>query len=291
MGQELILGTVQFGLNYGVANKTGQINEEEASKILDIAFSSGIKTLDTAIAYGDSERILGKLNRDRFELITKLPGLPKDCSSPDLWVKRSIEESLERLRIPKIKALLLHDISVLFGEFGNEVYTRIRHFIDEGKIEKFGVSIYSYRDLDRIPDFVQYDILQAPFSVFDQSLLKSGYTERLRSRGVIVQARSIFLQGLLLMKIHERPKYFDRWKSHFRLWDDWRKTQIYEPLEACIKFVQSVSDISQVVFGVDSSTQLNQILSIFKDQREIIFPSYLSSEDENLIFPSKWNLS
>ncbi|RHX91164.1 aldo/keto reductase [Leptospira yasudae] len=288
---ELVLGTVQFGLKYGVSNRQGKVDEAEAEKILDLSFANGIRVLDTAIAYGDSESILGKLNQGRFEVVTKLPSIPKNCSSPGSWTTDSIKESFERLRIQKLKGLLLHDPSILSSQFGREVYSRIRDFIDEGKIEKFGISIYSYRDLELIPDFVSYDIIQTPMNVFDRKFLTSGWLEKMNTDGILIQVRSIFLQGLLLMESSNRPQYFFPWNKHLEQWDKWLQDNKIEPLEACIKYIQSIQGISQIVFGVESVFHLREILSFCQKKNEILFPNYLASEDEGLINPSLWKLT
>ncbi|MGP1664729.1 MAG: aldo/keto reductase, partial [Rhodanobacter sp.] len=70
---KLALGTVQFGLPYGIANPGGQIGRDDAGQILALARESGIDTLDTAIAYGDSEACLGAVGTKGFRVITKLP--------------------------------------------------------------------------------------------------------------------------------------------------------------------------------------------------------------------------
>lgn len=286
----LVLGTVQFGLDYGVANRNGKVDESEAELILDIAYENGIRKLDTAIAYGISESILGKLNRNRFEIVTKLPPIPKECDSPDQWTKDSIEASLRRLNVSKIHGLLLHDSSLLSRDLGEEVYARIRKYMDDGTIEMFGVSIYSFRDLEIFPDSFEYDIVQSPLNIFDQSLIQSGWLEKLHYKGVIVQIRSIFLQGLLLMESSKRPQYFQNWKAHLDQWDRWLQTNSYSPIEACIQYVRSLSLVDEIVFGVESTQHLKEILSLFRSESEISVPNTFVSEDRGLIDPSMWKL-
>src|SRR6187549_2229139 len=92
----LPLGTVQFGLRYGVANQAGQVPAAEAAAILGYAGQHGIDTLDTAIAYGDSETRLGDIGVQNFRVITKLPPIAADCVDPAAWVRESVERSLAR---------------------------------------------------------------------------------------------------------------------------------------------------------------------------------------------------
>jgi aryl-alcohol dehydrogenase-like predicted oxidoreductase len=104
----LALGTVQFGMTYGIANQQGKINFVSATEILEYAYASGIDTLDTAIAYGDSEQCLGSIGVKSWKVISKLPKMPE--STPDIlnWVNQKVHGSLTRLQLPKLYGLLLH---------------------------------------------------------------------------------------------------------------------------------------------------------------------------------------
>ena len=104
----LALGTVQFGLNYGIANQQGQVSHDEAKAILDHASAHGIDTLDAAIAYGNSEQRLGEIGVQHWQVVSKLPAIPEGCSDISQWVADSVKESLQRLKIKRLYGLLLH---------------------------------------------------------------------------------------------------------------------------------------------------------------------------------------
>ena len=112
---KLALGTVQFGLEYGVANESGQINFSEAKNILKLAKEKNIDLIDTAIAYGNSEKVIGKIGIEGFKYISKLPALPENCKDIDYWIKDMVEASLNRLRIENLYGLLLHQPKDLLG--------------------------------------------------------------------------------------------------------------------------------------------------------------------------------
>ncbi|MCW7503701.1 aldo/keto reductase [Leptospira paudalimensis] len=291
MKQQLTLGTVQFGLNYGVSNSVGKVNPKEVESILDFAYENGISELDTAVAYGDSEIILGKLINARFKVSTKLPKLDlENHKNVREWTKSQIESSLERLNLSQIETLFLHDVSILFSPNAIEVYETIQDFVSKGIIRKFGLSIYSHHDLEKIPSYVEYNRIQCPINVFDRSLESSGWMDSLHLKGIEIQARSIFLQGILLMKKETRPKYFSKWSGLFEKWDKAIEKNQISPALFCILFIKSLTKVSNVVFGVESKSQLSEIISHFNETRTLQFMDELSSYDEDLIYPFRWQL-
>ncbi|MBL0954698.1 MAG: aldo/keto reductase [Leptospira sp.] len=291
MKQQLTLGTVQFGLNYGVSNSAGKVNPKEVESILDFAYENGISELDTAVAYGDSEIILGRLINARFKVSTKLPKLDlENHKNVREWTKSQIESSLERLNLSQIETLFLHDVSILFSPKAIEVYETIQDFVSKGIIRKFGLSIYSHHDLEKIPSYVEYNRIQCPINVFDRSLESSGWMDSLHLKGIEIQARSIFLQGILLMKKETRPKYFSKWSGLFEKWDKAIEKNQISPALFCILFIKSLTKVSNVVFGVESKSQLSEIISHFNETPTLQFLDELSSDDEDLIYPFRWQL-
>ena len=105
---KLALGTVQFGLDYGVANTSGRVTVQEAGAILQSALAYGLDTLDTAIAYGESEAVLGQLGIQRWNTVTKLPAVPDDCQDVAQWVQEQIQQSINRLGVSQLHGVLLH---------------------------------------------------------------------------------------------------------------------------------------------------------------------------------------
>src|SRR5262245_41878939 len=98
----LSLGTVQFGLDYGIANTTGKVSEVQVQKILHKALTEGLGAIDTASSYGNSEAVLGKFlksHADSFKIVTKLA--PVNYFSAG-FVQRELEQSLEQLHVPQV---------------------------------------------------------------------------------------------------------------------------------------------------------------------------------------------
>jgi len=285
---KLALGTVQFGLPYGVANTDGQVTENTAKQILHRAKEAGINTLDTAIGYGNSEQCLGNVGVDDWRIITKLPAVPEECSCVRDWVSEQFKGSLGRLGVNHVTGLMLHRPKQLLESNGQDLWTTMQTLKEKGLVEKIGFSIYEPAELDQLWLDFQPDIIQAPYNILDQRLKTSGWLQKLNEHGVEVHVRSIFLQGLLLMKKKQRPEKFNRWNSLWETWDQWMAEQQLTPLEACLGFAITEATIDRVVVGVDNLLQLGQILeSLTKELSQI--PQELIVTDQNLINPSSWN--
>ena len=283
----LALGTAQLGLTYGIANNSGQISRAEAKAILQIALAEGIDTLDTAIAYGESEACLGEAGVDDFKVVTKLPAIPNGCSDIDRWVNQQVKESLGRLGINNVYGLLLHRSEDLLGSNRYELYRALNFLKEKGLVNKIGISIYSPNELELLATGFSFDLVQAPFNLIDQRLLSSGWMQNLKDRGVEIHSRSVFLQGLLLMSQVDIPTKFLPWNGILKKWHDWLNENNISALQASLAFALSFTHIDRVVVGVDSQSQLLQVLSTENDLKNIEIPN-LASEDENLINPTNW---
>ena len=287
---KLALGTAQFGLNYGVANTAGQMNLEGARSVMALAKSQGMDTLDTAIAYGESERTLGRIGIDGWKTVTKLPALPAACEDVSEWVQTQMEGSLKRLGTRQLHAVLLHRPAELFKQHGPELLRSLQDLVNQGTARKIGVSVYEPAELDRLFALFRFDLVQAPLNVMDRRLLVSGWAHRLKDFGVELHTRSAFLQGLLLMPSHERPKWFGHWHTLWSSWDCWLEENQLSPIDACLRYVLSIPEVDRVVVGVDSVAHLQEILISASG----LCPDYATApctHDPVLLNPAQWKLS
>ena len=285
----LALGTVQFGLPYGVKNSSGQVSRDDARSILKLASVNGIDTLDTAVAYGDAENCLGEIGVHKFKLVTKLPRLPDDCLDVDDWVQMQMDASLSRLGVKKVYGLLIHHADQLLSIIGSSLYSALLRLKDKGHAQKIGVSIYSPSDLDALLPRYRFDLCQAPFNLVDRRLYTSGWLQHLKDLGVEIHTRSAFLQGLLLMNESDIPTKFFAWNDLWRLWQLWLANHGDLAIEACLAYPLSFPEIDRVIVGVDSPSQLAQIINATNLSLNTELPD-LQCEDELLINPAKWNL-
>jgi aryl-alcohol dehydrogenase-like predicted oxidoreductase len=285
---KLALGTAQFGMQYGVANITGRVASETARIILRRAQSCDIDTLDTAIDYGNSESVLGGLGIGSFKVISKLPAVPPNCSNITNWAKDLVKGSLERLGVKRLHGLLLHRPNQLLESIGQELYFALETIKEEGLVDKIGLSIYRPSELEDLWTNYQFDLIQSPINILDRRLFDSGWMQQLKETGVEIHARSIFLQGLLLIPSELRPARFSPWSDIWREWDRWLNETGLTPVEACLHYVNSKSEIDCVIVGVDSLAQLDQIISAANGTLGS-FPKFKSLQDDILINPATWN--
>lgn len=284
---KLALGTAQFGLAYGIANTEGQVTAEAAVKILARAREAGMDTIDTAIAYGDSEQRLGEAGVEGWQIVSKLPAVPDGCTDIQAWVAANVDASLARLKVPRLRGLLLHRPGQLLGTNGRQLYQALLQLKDTGKVEKIGISIYDPSELDDLCAQHVFDLVQAPFNVFDRRLATSGWLHRLHAQGVEIHVRSAFLQGLLLSAAGKSPAGFERWEVLWSSWRAWITGAGSNPLSAALGHVLSYPEISRVVVGVDSLGQLNEILACAESAQQRA-PETLATADADLLNPARW---
>jgi aryl-alcohol dehydrogenase-like predicted oxidoreductase len=285
----LALGTVQFGMPYGVANRSGQVSGNEAKSMLSLALENQIDMLDTAIAYGDSESCLGKLGTKGFSLVTKLPPIPYSCNDLEEWVHQQVDASLLRLGVTKIYGLLLHRPADLLGPHAANLYQSMKLLKESGRVEKIGISIYCPSELEALIPCYQFDLIQAPFNLVDQRLLTSGWLQRLKDSNIEIHTRSAFLQGLLLMPYAEIPSKFHRWDDLWNRWHKWLSKYQVDAVHACITYVLSFPEIDRVIVGADGLEQLQSIISLSKNKLAYPIPE-LGCSDDKLINPANWQM-
>ncbi len=285
---KLALGTVQFGLDYGVANESGRIAFEDAQSILRLARASGIDTLDTAIAYGDSEAVLGQLGVQPWRVVSKLPAAPENCADVSLWVKQQTQGSLTRLGVTRLHGLLLHRPSQLLEKMGPALFDALQALKNDDLVCKIGVSVYRPAELDVLFEKYRFDLIQAPLNILDRELVESGWTAQLKAAGVEVHTRSAFLQGLLLMSEEQRPTKFNPWQSIWQEWSHWLRDTGLSPLQACLQYAVAQESIDRVVVGVDTSVQLKEII-LAADGKLSSLPTFNRLQDDRLMNPTAWN--
>lgn len=283
----LALGTVQFGVPYGIANRGGQVSREEATRMLQLAAAHDIDTIDTAIGYGDSETCLGAVGVKDFRVVTKLPTVPDACTDVAGWTREQVRGSLARLGLDRLHGVLLHRPEQLLGAHGRALYSALRRLKDDRLTEKIGISVYGPAELDVLMPGREFDLVQAPFSVVDRRLHRSGWMGRLHDGGVELHVRSVFLQGLLLMPPEERLQAFAAWTTLWTAWDEWLRANSTSALDACLSFALGFPEIDRVVVGAQSSAQWVDIV-VASVRTANAAPPDVACDDEQLINPALW---
>lgn len=287
VSKRLVLGTAQFGLNYGIANRSGKVAMDQARRVLDLARENGVDTLDTAIGYGDSEARLGELGVSDFKIITKVPALPPSVINIHEWVQSQIYASLCRLNVDRLHGLLVHHAQDLFSPAGHQILQALSGLRDAGLVERIGMSVYAPSDLEPLHSNGHIGLVQAPMNVFDRRFADSCLPHYQQRNNVEFHFRSPFLQGLLLMPLSLIPEAFTPWRPLLERWSEWCREQSLTPLEGCLAHVRAVAPAAKIVVGCDSVEQFAQILESWR-RTPLEAPGYLRSDDSLLVNPSLW---
>jgi D-threo-aldose 1-dehydrogenase len=253
------LGTVQFGINYGVSNITGQVSVSKVSAILATAQGAGIRVLDTAASYGTAEEVLGSaMHPDyHFDIVTKTLPLSHGLEE----VEKRARRSLDYLGRKPAEAILVHAAQDLAGPDGPRLWALLQRLRDEGLYKRIGISAYIADGPLELARRYRPDLMQIPFSVLDQRVKQNGELASLKELGIEIHARSIFVQGLLLMDPKKLPANLTHAgpalaKTHAHV-----KRAGLTPLEAAIGYVLAQKEVDVAIVGVTSRDQLSEIVA------------------------------
>jgi aryl-alcohol dehydrogenase-like predicted oxidoreductase len=279
---KLALGTVQFGLDYGVTNNSGQVKIEEVGSILEFAKNNDINVLDTAASYGSSEEVLGSAGVGDFQVITKTTPLKSDANE----VINNFYKSLKNLDRAQVDGLLVHDVSDIGNEQFDVLYKKIIELKQQGLVNKIGFSTYTPEQVDFLMNNFDFDLIQVPFNVFDNRLIQGGQLQALNNKGIEIHARSVFLQGILL-DFTNLSYYFSTWEKEFNEYQEVVKGRGSSLIEYALNYVLNVQEIDKVLVGVNSKEQLIDIVNAAQKKAPT---NAFTIEDLNLLNPSRWKV-
>ena len=285
---KLALGTVQFGLRYGIANKSGKIKFSIAKDIINLANKKKIDLLDTAIAYGDSEKVIGKIGVKNFKIVSKLPNPPKKIIDIQSWIENEVKNCLDRLGIESLYGLLIHQTDILLDERGKAIIDTLYKLKHLKLVKNIGVSIYDPSELDQVMKLMKINIVQAPLNIIDRRLETSGWLSQLTKDNIEVHTRSTFLQGLLLLSRNNIPLIFDKWSN---IWDQWAhelKKNEFDAASVCLSYPLSLTGVNRVIVGVDNLDQFDNLIKASKSKFNIENWTFMSSSDPKLINTFEW---
>jgi aryl-alcohol dehydrogenase-like predicted oxidoreductase len=285
---KLALGTVQFGLDYGAFNRAGQVSDGEVAAILDYAAAAGVDTLDTARAYGASEAVLAQHDATaRFRVITKIKALGSGTDKA-IEVEASLAESRAALGAETLDTVLFHSAADLLGCNGDDAWAAAERAVDEGRVRVLGASVYNHEEaLDIISRF-PVKVIQLPVSIFDQRAISSGALDMLKSRGVEIHARSVFLQGFALAEPNSLPPHLRRFEKQLEAFRAFAMDAGTTPLAAALHFDMAQKAVDRVLVGVQSLAEFTQVVASAKELLSLTGTEKLASSDPLLVNPAKW---
>ena len=298
MINRLCLGTAQFGMNYGITNANGKINDKDIKPILDLAFNEGIRMLDTAHGYGDAEKVLGRNLKSKkpFKIFSKI-NINKNTDKNNVYkeLNEKFENTLKRLNQSSIEGLFIHDSTLLSSNIRKQVIDWLISIQNKNKVKKIGVSIYELDDLRDIPLDI-FQIIQIPCSLYDQRMLKNGALSLLVSKKISIHIRSIFLQGIILQNPENLPVSFsESFKKHhaknfFCKKNFNKKSQL---IKKTFDFISTLDNVEAILIGISNKNELKEILDIWNSHEygESNIQSYekFAWELKNDIDPRLWS--
>lgn len=281
---KLALGTVQFGINYGINNKLGIPSDNDISEILKYAYENGIKTLDTAISYGNSEERIGKCSKNKFKIISKFSSIDSLAQ-----LESELEKSLFNLKTNKLFGFIYHNANDLI----NKPYTwqflmKLKH---SQKIEKIGFSIYSEDQLNKLFDlgFIP-DLVQLPYSILDRRMENS--LIKLKKYGIETHTRSVFLQGLYFKSTHNIPKKLKTLKPYLKRLNSICLNNNISMSSLALNFVNQNKYVDKIVIGAESIEQLKENIDCIDSNLDINILeliSHINVKEKELLNPVNWN--
>ncbi|MFH1644696.1 MAG: aldo/keto reductase [bacterium] len=291
---KLAIGTVQFGIQYGI-NKNKKTSLTEISKILDTAKRNNINFLDSAPLYGDSEKRIGSktLLENDFKIVTKTPHFNKTgITEKELnLLETTFKKSLKNLNKKNIYGLLIHNAEDLFSKNGSLLISTLNKFKEKKLIEKIGVSVYTPEQIKKIIENFEIDIIQLPINILDQRLIQNGYLQKLKEKNIEIHARSIFLQGLLIKEPEILPNFFNSIKPLLKKFHQNLNELNISPIEASLNFAKNIKEIDKILIGVNNNKQLLENINAYNKNIKPIYFKQFECTDENIINPTKWKFN
>jgi len=279
--KKLALGTVQFGLDYGISNKSGRTKPQEVSAIFDEAISNGLNTIDTAGEYGESEKVIGNLHKNRFNIITKVK-----LNTTTKTIQSLVSESLAKLKTKNLHGVLYHnEVSLIENPSSLEFLKSLKK---EEVIQNIGyTAVGSPEDLERLIDrFGLPDMVQIPYSHLDRRF--ETLADELSHAQVEVHCRSIFLQGLYFLNLNSLSPYFESIRPYLTaLQEEYNNSS--ELAGALIRFVVNKPFVSKAVIGVNNLSQLQRNLNYLQKVNSITTES-VKDINEKIVMPNLWQI-
>ena len=282
MSDKLILGTVQFGLNYGINNAQGKPDKENVFQILSYAYESGIRYLDTAELYGNAHDLIGEFHKlnpaKKFEIITKFPH-EFDSSLDD-----KINTYLDQLAVNHLHAILFHSFDS-YVKHRSELNGKIN------KVVKIGVSVYTNAQMEEVMNDANIDIIQLPFNLFDNIRLRGELIKKAKEKNKIIHTRSAFLQGLFFMKKDNSNKIRVKLEKELDLISDISIKYSISIGSLALNYCLRQPDIDGVLIGVDSLAQLKENILYSESNVSDEYMKEINAikiDDIELLNPSLW---
>ena len=288
MERKLILGTVQFGIDYGVNNSIGKLEENQVLELFKIAHNQGIRILDTAEVYGNAHEIIGNFHKknddSRFKIITKFPHSVKYNS-----INNKVLQYLEQLAVSSIEVLMFHSFESFKTNY--KALDSLKELKSKGSIKNIGVSVYTNEHLKQLLNEDLIKVIQFPFNMLDNFNVRGDLLDQLKQKGKSIHTRSAFLQGLFFKNTNDKSPIVQNLKTELKILNQIIIDSNCSMEELALSYCLHQENIDNVIIGVDSILQLNANIkassyNISQDDIKVI--NNIQVKDLDLLNPSLW---
>jgi aryl-alcohol dehydrogenase-like predicted oxidoreductase len=289
MNNKLILGTVQFGLKYGINNTIGKLKKDEVLSLMKVAYNSGIRILDTAEAYGNAHQLIGDFHNKndnlKFKIITKFPHKIKLS-----LIGTKIIEYLDLLHVKTLEVIMFHSFESFQSNY--KALNSLNKLKSNDLINNVGVSVYTNAQLKSLLNEDLITVVQLPFNLLDNSNVRGDLINRLKEKGKIIHTRSAFLQGLFFKSTNDKNPIVQELKTELELLNQISIGSNCSIEELALSYCINQKNIDNVIIGVDSISQLNANIkaSGFQIKENALKTiNGIVVKDLELLNPSLWN--
>ena len=245
---ELIMGTAQLTTDYGITRPSNSVStQDEALELLATAHSLGIRTLDTAPAYGEAEVTIGRSERV-FNIHTKL-----ESGRDEL---ESIADTLFRLNVEEVDLLYVHDIDA-FERDPQSTTQRLGRCLQHGA-RAIAVSLYTLEQMEIALSIPSISAIQFPLNVLDRRF-SGEVLRRAKNNGYQCIARSAFLQGVLLSSGSDLRPEVAHLQGAVTAFNTAANELGLAPLTAALGWVASHEELDGVIIGMSTTEELHQV--------------------------------
>ena len=286
MVNKLILGTVQFGLEYGINNLNGKPDKEKVFEILSYAYDNGIKYLDTAELYGDAHNLIGKFHKSnptkKFNTITKFPNEFEDS------VGEKINTYLTQLNVDQLHAILFHSFDS-YLKHKDELKNIVQ--LKDKTVKYIGVSVYTNEQMNKVIDDLNIEIIQIPFNLFDNLNQRGEMLKNAKEKNKIIHTRSVFLQGLFFMKKNNPNIIRTKLEKELDIISEISLKSSISIGSMALNYCLLQNNIDGVLIGVDSLLELKENIAVLENKisnQYIQEIEKINIQDVNLLNPSLW---
>ena len=292
--KKILIGTAQFGYDYGVTNTDGKVSKEIVQDLIDLSVSNGISGFDTAQSYGVAEKVLGENlpRKNNFKIISKLnpqQNTKFDLRKKDEW-ESMFKKTLSQLQVKRLDGFLVHSSKDINRPDSTLLIDWLRSLRERKLVKKIGVSIYDIEELDQLP-LNEIQILQFPLSIYDQRFYRSGLLKKLKENNIVIIARSIFLQGLILQESNNLPHWVSKEirKKHDYL-IEYAKIKNLSLLEIAIQYILSIKEVDYLALGITNVKEMKCLINACDlDIRDDLNYEQFAINDKDFIDPRRWS--